>query len=167
MLQSEAIKAIAAIVTAICENLGKIAASNPKLGKDIWDYNESLEKLNAILDAELEAPKSTKKERGERKQRGKYHYEGIDAVGMDKSERPEAIELKVAEGDDEVLKFYVDRTFKWILRQDKNLDWYACARISLNTKSKHTLAQCLKKLADKEVKEPGSFAEKYLPPTLN
>jgi hypothetical protein len=167
MLQSEAIKEIAATLTAICENLGKIAANNPKLGKDIWDYKDNLDQLNAILDAELEAPKSAKKERGERKQRGTYHYEGIDAAALAESDRPAVIELKVMKGDDEVLKFCVDRTFRWILKQNKDLDWYACARISLNAKSKHTLALCLKKLADKEVREPGSFAEKYLPPTIN
>lgn len=167
MLQSEAIKSIAATLTAVCENLGKIAVNNPKLGKDIWDYKESLEQLNAILDAELESPKSAKKECGERKQRGTYRYEGIDAASLTENDRPAVIELKVMKGDDEVLKFCVDRTFRWILKQNKDLDWYACARISLCTKTKRTLSQCLKKLADKEVKEPGSFAEKYLPPTLN
>ncbi len=152
MLQSEAIKCIAETIARLAEDLNKKG-----------QYNEQLQAMDQIINAELELePKKEKRSGGN----GTYHYEGIEAAMLEPSKRPAAIELKVLKGEDVVLSFHVDRTFKWLMRQNKDLNWYACGRISLNTKTKWNLATSLKKLADKEVEQPGAFAEKFLPPVI-
>lgn len=161
MLQSEAIKSLCHAVRFILGDLNQLKAENPKLAKAIADNSEILQEMNEIFDAELEptAPKAKRQSNGD-----KYHYEGIEEVTIEQSKRPSVIELSVYKGETLIISFNVDRSFKWIMRQNKDQDWYACGRISLNTKTKWTLATCLKKLADKEVEQPGAFAEKYLPP---
>ena len=150
MLQSEAIKRIAETIAKLAEDLNKKG-----------QYNEQLQAMDEVINAELELePKKEKRSGGN----GTYHYEGIEAATIEPSKRPAVIELKVMKGEDVIINFYVDRTFKWLMRQNKDLDWYACGRISLNIKTKWSLAASLKKLADKEVEQPGAFAEKFLPP---
>lgn len=151
MLQSEAIKRIAETIARLAEDLNKKG-----------QYNEQLQVMDEIINAELELePKKQKRSGGNG---SNYHYEGIEEVTIEQSKRPAVIELSVYKGEILVISFNVDRSFKWIMRQNKDQDWYACGRISLNTKTKWTLATSLKKIADKEVEQPGAFAEKYLPP---
>lgn len=153
MLQSEAIKRIAEVIAKLAEDLNKKG-----------QYNEQLQAMDEVINAELQLePKKEKRSGGNG---SNYHYEGIEEVTIEPAKRPAVIELSVYKGETLILSFNIDRSFKWIMRQNKDQDWYACGRISLNTKTKWTLAMCLKKLADKEVEQPGTFAGKYLPPDI-
>lgn len=164
MLQSQAIKSIARALINICGDLNQLKEDNPRLAKSLADNAEILQEMNEVFEAELEAcqPKAKKQSNREKK----YTYDGIEEVTIEQSKRPAVIELSVYKEGSLVLSFNIDRSFKWIMRQNKDQDWYACGRISLNTKNKWTLATCLKKLANKEVEQPGAFAEKYLPPVV-
>lgn len=150
MLQSEAIKCIAEAIAKLAEDLNKKG-----------QYNDQLQAMDEIINAELELEPKKEKRSG-----SNYHYEGIEEVTIEQSKRPAVIELSVYKGETLIISFNVDRSFKWIMRQNKDQDWYACGRISLNTKTKWNLATSLKKIADKEVEQPGAFAEKYLPPVI-
>ena len=163
MLQAEAIKLIARSLINICEDLNRLKEDNPKLAKSLSDNACVLQEMNEVFNAELEAAeKATKRQSSG----NNYHYEGIEEVTIEQSNRPAVIELSVFKGETRIISFNVDRSFKWIMKQNKDQDWYACGRISLNSKTKWTLAYCLKKLADKEIDKPGSFAEKFLPPEI-
>lgn len=151
MLYSEAIKTIA-------ESLSRLAEDANKKGQ----YTDLLAGLTEIINDEIEMPTAEKSaSAGER-----YHYDGLDELDKPVNERGDdfgVITFAVTKGGAKILEFSTNNDCTWVMAKDDAGNWYPCSQIKINTKTKWTASYSIRKFANNEEKDPGSFAKKYIP----
>jgi len=93
------------------------------------------------------------------------YFEGLSWARKDISERPKRITISITRGETPIISFDVDRSMNWVLYNGMMV-----YRIAKQGSRKDDpihfcdhLRQCLKKLAEKEEKEPGWFAANIYP----
>lgn len=93
------------------------------------------------------------------------YFEGLSWAKKDISERPKRITISITRGETPIISFDVDRSMNWVLYNGMMV--YRIAKQGSRKEDPihfcDHLRQCIKKLAEKEEKEPGWFAANVYP----
>lgn len=123
------------------------------------DYKAMSDLLkNIISEAELAASKPSKGKNPEM-----LYFTGLEWASKPEDERPDTIDISVQRGESEpFLKFTVDYTMLNVVH--KGMCVYQLGKLDPASKHfKDALRMIIRKLAEKEEKEPGSFAKTAYP----
>jgi hypothetical protein len=114
------------------------------------NYTELMPVLEKLKAAEIEEPNE------------RYTYEGLECLKQTPAERAKTFHglcrVRVKRGSVTILEIFWDSSLQWIMQPDGKR-FIPSYNQKLPTGG--ATRQFLKKLADAEVKEPGSFAKKY------
>lgn len=132
----------------------------PQANKAAWKstFDEFMQTIDAV-----KAESVRKASAG--KNPNMMYFEGLSWAKKDISERPKRITISITRGETPIISFDVDRSMNWVLYNGMMV--YRIAKQGSRKEDPihfcDHLRQCLKKLAEKEEKDPGWFAANVYP----
>ena len=93
-----------------------------------------------------------------------WYFEGLNNADKPEDEREDTIDITVAKGYNVIIEFTVDYTMQWIVQNGMRV--YQITRGKADAKHfKDNLRMAIRKLAEQEEREPGSFVKTVYPQT--
>lgn len=132
----------------------------PQANKVAWKstFDEFMQTIDAVKAESVRKASSGKNP-------NMMYFEGLSWAKKDISERPKRIAISITRGETPIISFDVDRSMNWVLYNGMMV--YRIAKQGSRKEDPihfcDHLRQCLKKLAEKEEKEPGWFAANVYP----
>lgn len=126
-------------------------------------YNATKEDFYKIL-ADLKSEAERQASGAVGRNPGFMYFEGLNNADKPEDEREDTIDITVTKGDNVIIKFTVDYTMQWIVQNGMRV--YQITRGKADAKHfKDNLRMAIRKLAEQEEKEPGSFVKTVYPQT--
>lgn len=124
-------------------------------------YNATKEDFYKIL-ADLKSEAERQASGAVGRNPGFMYFEGLNNADKPEDEREDTIDITVTKGDNVIIKFTVDYTMQWIVQNGMRV--YQITRGKADAKHfKDNLRMAIRKLAEQEENEPGSFVKTVYP----